>query len=180
MNRLERMIERLTAQRICLDHAATLVRDLSGPVFELGLGKGRTYSHLRTLFPAREIYAFDLDLHAPPDSVPEGDRLVLGDLRETLPRVAGRAGGRAALIHADLGSEDPAADAALMRELAPLIAAAVRPGGVVVGDRALDHPDLAPLPLPSGLPDWPYFMYRARGVAAGADGQRERSANTGA
>ena len=38
---------------------------LPGHVLEVGLGKGRTYDRLRTLFPQRAIYAFDRELHCP-------------------------------------------------------------------------------------------------------------------
>ena len=55
MSRLDSFIRRLVAQRACLDHAAQLIGGLDGAVLELGLGNGRTYDHLRSLFPGREI-----------------------------------------------------------------------------------------------------------------------------
>ncbi|WP_292240356.1 class I SAM-dependent methyltransferase [Mesorhizobium sp.] len=103
-SRLDRMIARLTTQRRALERAAEETRDLPGPVLEIGLGKGRTYSHLRKLFPDRRIIAFDRDLHAPADAAPAGADLVLGDFRETLSALSGCA--PAALAHADFGSED--------------------------------------------------------------------------
>jgi len=169
MNRLEAMIARLLTQRAALDAAARLVASLDGPVLEIGLGKGRTYSHLRGLFPDREIYAFDRDLHAPPDATPPEGRLRLGDFRETLSAMAedmaqGRIGA-AALAHADIGSEDLAADAALARDIAGPVVTLMAPGGLVLGDRALSHPRLAEIDaptaaLPAGIAPWRYFAYR--------------------
>ena len=56
MSRLDSFIRRLEAQRACLDRAAELIRDIDGHVLELGLGNGRTYDHLRGLFPEFGIH----------------------------------------------------------------------------------------------------------------------------
>lgn len=159
-SRLSRMIERLVTQRVCLEHAAELIRDLPGPVLEIGLGKGRTYDHLRRLLPEREVFAFDRDVHALPGCRPDDAHLVVGELRRTLPVALDRVGGRAALIHADIGSEDRASDVALAKFLAETLPALIMPGGVVLGDRVIPRADWTPLPLPEGIGDWPYFMYR--------------------
>ncbi|MGI9331739.1 MAG: class I SAM-dependent methyltransferase, partial [Gammaproteobacteria bacterium] len=109
---LERMIDRLVAQRSCLRYAASMVLDLPGPVLEVGLGKGRTYDYLRTLFPDREIFAFDRTVHALENCTPDPDHLILGELRQTLPDALRHIGTRAALVHADIGSTDPSIDQA--------------------------------------------------------------------
>ncbi|MDG4891815.1 class I SAM-dependent methyltransferase [Mesorhizobium sp. WSM4887] len=155
-SRLDRMIARLTTQRRALERAAEETRGLPGPVLEIGLGKGRTYSHLRKLFPDRRIIAFDRDLHAPADAAPAGADLVLGDFRETLSALSGCA--PAALAHADFGSEDRARDTAQAGWLAALIDALMAPGGLVVSDRAMQSPRWTPLPFDT--PDWPYFLWR--------------------
>lgn len=157
-SRLERMIARLSAQKAFLDFAAARVRDLPGPVLEIGLGKGRTFSHLAKLFPGREIYAFDDGLRAPADSAPEPARLALGDFRLTLAAMRGRIA-PAALAHADFGSEDRSFDAGQAVWLAPLIDALMAPGGLVVSDRALAMPRWSPLAGPDGLA-WPYHIAR--------------------
>ncbi len=59
MSRLDSFIRRLKAQRACLGLAAELIRDVPGPLLELGLGNGRTYDHLREIMPGREIYVFE-------------------------------------------------------------------------------------------------------------------------
>jgi len=155
-SRLDRMIARLTTQRRALERAVEEIHGLPGPVLEIGLGKGRTYSHLRKLFPDRTIIAFDRDLHAPPDAAPTGADLVLGDFRETLPALSGRP--LAALAHADFGSEDKARDAAQADWLAALIDRLMTPGGLVVSDRAMRAPRWTALPFDT--PGWPYFLWR--------------------
>ena len=95
MSRLDFMISRLTAQRALLDEAARLIADQPGCVFELGLGSGRTFDHLRQLLPDREIFAFDRAISAHPKCIPDGDHMILGEIRETLkfcgPRIPGKA-----------------------------------------------------------------------------------------
>ena len=90
MSRLDSVIRRLQAQRACLELAADLVRDLEGPVLEFGLGQGRTYDHLREILPGREIFVFEREVAATAERVPENRHLILGDIRETLPRAARR------------------------------------------------------------------------------------------
>lgn len=157
-SQLDRMIARLTAQRDHLEAAAIAIRDVPGPVLEIGLGKGRTYDHLRLLFPDREIYAFDGSVHAPPNRVPDADHLYVGDFQDTLPRAAGRLPAKAALVHADFGSEDHSHDAAQAAWLGPLIDRLMAPGGVVVSDRALNVDGWIAIENPRGA--WDYFMWR--------------------
>ncbi len=88
MSRLDSVIRRLRAQRACLQRAAEMIRDLPGPVLELGLGNGRTYDHLRQTLPDREIFVFEREVAADPDCVPDAAHLLLGDIRETLPAAA--------------------------------------------------------------------------------------------
>ncbi len=159
-SRLERMIARLVTQRACIDFAAEKIRDLSGPVLELGLGKGRTYDYLRKTLGDRDIFVFDKAVHAPPDCIPEDDYLLIGDFGDTLARFAQQAVPPAALTHADIGSEDLAEDARLAQRIAPLIHRLSQPGALVLCDRALDHPQWHPLPLPPTAGRWDYFIYQ--------------------
>jgi hypothetical protein len=161
MSRLDSFIRRLQAQRACLDHAVELVRDLPGPVLELGLGNGRTYDHLCERLPDREIYVCERQIAAHPASIPPDRLLILGDARETLPQARARIGAAVALVHADLGSGDAEATRRQAAELAPLIAGVLRSGGIVVSDQALATPALQPLELPAGVKPGRYFLYRA-------------------
>ena len=167
---LDRMVARLMTQRACLNHAAGLVDAVAGDVLELGLGKGRTYAHLRFLFPDRRIIAFDHSLHAPAGLTPPEDCLVLGDLRETLLRTVSTRAGTVALIHADIGTGDGegelgASDAALAQVVGQAGSVLLSPGGILVGDRNMSAVGLVRLPLPpDGLPEdiepWPYFLFQ--------------------
>ena len=162
MSRLDSFIRRLEAQRACLDHAAELIGGLDGVVLELGLGNGRTYDHLRSLFPGREIYVCERAVAAHPDCVPPPDRLILGDMRETLPAVHARLGGRVALAHLDVGTGDAAANQILAAELMPLIMPLLCAGGVMVSDPPLDRAEFEMLPLPDGIAPGRYHLYRRR------------------
>jgi hypothetical protein len=161
MSRLDSFIRRLTAQRACLDHAVHLVADLPGPVLEVGLGNGRTYDHLRERLPDREIFVFDRQVAAHPDCIPPADYLLLGDFRETLKWVRPRLGNGAALVHADIGSGDEAANARLAAELAPLLVALLIRRGILLSDQAMAAAGLTELPPPADVKPGRYFLYRA-------------------
>jgi len=160
MSRLDSFINRLTAQRDCLALAASLIADLPGPVLEVGLGNGRTYDHLRALLPGREIFAFDRQLNAHPHSTPDAAHLILGEFAETLPAAGRRIGAPAALVHADFGSGDAAATAAVAVWLGPALASLLAQGGIVAADQPLAVEGWTPLPLPDGVAPGRYFLYR--------------------
>jgi S-adenosylmethionine-dependent methyltransferase len=160
MSRLDSFIRRLEAQRACLNRAAELIRDLDGIVLELGLGNGRTYDHLRSLLPTRDIYVCERRVAAHPDCVPPPERLILGDMRETLMEARHSFGGRVALAHLDVGTGDAAGNRALAAELLPLLRPLLCSGAVLASDPPLDSPELAPLPLPEGVPPGRYHVYR--------------------
>lgn len=164
MSRLDSVIRRLRAQRDCLDVSVRLVADVPGPVLEFGLGNGRTYDHLRTLFPDREIFVFDRRIAAHPDCVPDAAHMLLGDFDHTMPGAGARIGARAALAHFDVGSPDTAANRALGERLVALAAPLLAPGGVVVSDIELPAPAWSALALPDGVCDGRYFMYRVGGT----------------
>jgi hypothetical protein len=160
VSRLDSFIGRITAQRDCLNAAVELIRDVSGPVLEIGLGNGRTYDHLRSLLPAREIFAFDRQLNAHPKSVPAAAHLILGEFTATLPTALIRIGAPAALAHADFGSGDPQATAMLAAWLGPALVPLMAPGGIVAADQSLQVPAWRALPLPASVRDGRYFLYR--------------------
>lgn len=160
MSRLDSAIRRLMAQRDCLAMAAGLIRDVPGPVLELGLGNGRTYDHLRTLLPKREIFVFDRRVAAHPDCIPDDAHMIIGDVMQTLDGALSRVGARAALVHSDIASGDKTESrrqaSALARLLGPLLA----PGAIVISDQdmaAAGWPDVA---LPEGIAPGRYYMYR--------------------
>jgi hypothetical protein len=166
MSRLDSAIRRLQAQRACLDHVCRLIAGpdspVAGPVLEVGLGNGRTYDHLRQSLPGRPIYAFDRQVAAHPDCVPEAPFLLLGDFRDSLPAARTQIGTPAALIHADTGTGDEAASRSLAETIAGDLVALLAPGGILASDQPLTRPELEPLPLPEGVPAGRYYLYRRR------------------
>ncbi len=162
MSRLDSFIRRLEAQRACLDHAAALIAGLDGAVLELGLGNGRTYDHLRELFPERNIYVCERRVAAHPDCIPPDDRLLLGDMFDTLPAARARLGGSIALAHFDAGTGDAVANLALAAGLRPLIIPLLRVGAVLATQQAMDASELASLPLPEGVAEGRYYLYGRR------------------
>ena len=160
MSRLDSFIRRMAAQRDCLDWAAREIAGRPGPALELGLGNGRTYDHLREILPGREIFVFDRRMAAHPACIPDADHFFLGEIVETLPRAAKRLGATAMLAHVDVGTGDEAANAALAERLGPAIDALMAEGGIVVSDQAIPRPGWEPLPLPEGVPEGRYHLYR--------------------
>ncbi len=158
MSRLDSFIRRLVAQRDILNHVATeMTLPTDGMVLELGLGNGRTYSHLRELFAARRIVAFDRVLGAHASSVPDRKDLVLGEIRDTASDFAGC---EAALVHADIGTGYADKDAITLTWLPGLVASVLTEGGIAISGLPLDHPDLRALALPPGIAADRYFLYR--------------------
>jgi len=160
MSRLDSFIRRLEAQRACLEHVSEVLTDVEGCVFELGLGNGRTYDHLRALFPAREIFAFEIRLAAHPDCIPDDSHLFLGDFLDVLPTLASRFAAQVALVHADCGSGRPQRDAAVSEGLSRLLAPFLAPGAIVLSDSALSIPSTTMLAPPASVPRGRYFISR--------------------
>jgi hypothetical protein len=162
---LDRFAARLVAQRAYLAEAARRIANVPGAVFEIGLGKGRTYDHLRRLLPGRAIYCFDREHHAPAEESPPAEFLVIGEIQATLPALAARLGAKAALAHCDIGTRKPERDMAFARYLAATLPGVMAQGGIVLGDRPMESQRLAPLPAPAytrpdGIAAWPYYLYR--------------------
>lgn len=160
-SRLDQLIRRIKAQRACLNMAAGLISGMAGPILEFGLGNGRTYDHLRELFPARDIYVFERDVAAHPDCIPDEAHLLRGDFRDTVPGALKRIGAPAALVHGDIGSADAARDAALAAWLGQALRPLAAPGAVIISDRALGEAVWPAEPLPREVAPGDYFMYRA-------------------
>jgi hypothetical protein len=160
VSRLDSFIRRLEAQRACLEFAADLVAGLDGEVLELGLGNGRTYDHLRKLFPHRNIYVCERTVAAHPDCVPPSRLLLLGDMRETLPALRAQLAERVVLAHLDPGNGEIAASKAVADQLAPLIVPLLQLNGVLVSEPAVNAGQLNALPLPGGIEPGRYNLYR--------------------
>ena len=156
MSRLDSFIRRLSAQRDILNDIRDQLSGIEGPILELGLGNGRTYDHLRELFPDRRIIAFDREAHAYSASTPDPDNLVLGEIKETAQDFLGIG---AALAHADIGTGHDDIDAVTLTWLPQLMAGVLKPGGIAVSGLPLAHPGLMAMPQPATVPQGRYFLY---------------------
>lgn len=159
-SRLDLFVDRMVSQRACLDHAAGQIADLPGPVFELGLGNGRTYHHMRHIMPARDIYVFERAVASHPDSIPPDDRVLLGDVFDTLPAALKRFGSAAVLIHADLGGHDAARNDVFARKISPHVEPLLAEGGLMVASDRMYFDALVEQPLPDGAVPGRCFVYR--------------------
>ena len=140
--------------------AAKAIRDVPGVVFELGLGNGRTYDHLRQCLPKRDIFVFEREVRAHPDCIPDDDHLILGDLEATLPGLLSRFSEGVALVHSDIGTGDAERNQRLAAWIAATIPGFLTPGAWVVADQALNTPNLVPQVLPDGIASDRYFVYQ--------------------
>lgn len=162
MSRLDSFIRRVSAQRDCLNHAAGLARNKSGPILELGLGNGRTYDHLRHLFPDRDIYVFDRHVMAHPDCIPDDDHMIIGDFLDTVPRALERTGQKAVLAHCDIGSGDKELTAKLAANLERHLPGLLTADAIIVSDQAFNVEGWIPLALPDGIAPGRYYLYQVR------------------
>ncbi len=160
MSRLDSFIARMQAQRDCLNFLKPAVEKLRGPIFEVGLGNGRTYDHLRDLFPGRDIYVFERHVAAHPDCIPPDDRLFLGEARQSIHHAADKLGAVGALIHTDLGTGDHAANMAMGKWLGPALDALAAPGCWVLANQPLEVARWQRQPEPPGVAKDRYFVYR--------------------
>lgn len=160
MSRLDSFLRRMLAQRDCLNQAAELLDGLPGLVFELGLGNGRTYDHLRELFPQREIFVFDREVAAHPDCVPDPEHLFEGELSKTLATAEQRFAGQVALVHTDLGSGHADRDAATAALVSARLPRLLAPGALVVSEQKLSLGTVEELPLPPDVRPGRYHIYR--------------------
>lgn len=160
ISRLDHFIARMVSQRACLDFVAEAIADSPGPVLELGLGNGRTYHHMCQTMPGRDIWVFDRAVASHPASTPPDDRLILGEVVETLPQTLERLGPTAMLVHADLGGHNPAKNDEFARLVSPLIEPLVAPGGYMVSSDRMYFEELAELPLPEGAIVDRCFLYQ--------------------
>ena len=162
LTRLDKAIRRLQAQRTCLDWAVGEIAGIPGVVLELGLGNGRSFDHLRARLPGRDIYVFERNPAAHPASTPPADRLIVGNLEDTLPAATTRFAGNAAFIHSDIGTGDDDRNRRFAEWLGPHILPLLAPGAIVASDQML--PALADLniPPPEGVSEDRYYLYRAR------------------
>jgi hypothetical protein len=153
-SRLDGFIDRMKAQRDCLDAAGAALSLMPGDAVELGVGAGRTLDHILGRCPGASVHLFDWKIgRVTAPVVPH-----VGDIRETLPAHAAANRGRAKLVHSDVVG-GPEADPRLMLDLADQIVRLLASGGFLVSNTETLHGELRPLALPKGIRKRKYFMY---------------------
>ncbi|MBV1895532.1 MAG: class I SAM-dependent methyltransferase [Rhodobacteraceae bacterium] len=160
MSRLDLFIDRMVSQRACLDFAIDATAAMTGPVFELGLGNGRTFHHMREHIVGRDIYVFERAVGSHPDSTPDAEFTILGDVRETLVQTLEKMGPVASLIHADLGGHNRAKNDAFARMVSPMVEPLLAKGGLMVASDRMYFETLSEVALPDGAVPERCFIYR--------------------
>lgn len=159
ISRLEKLYFRLEAQNACLAWAFTKITDKPGIVFEIGLGLGRSFDHLRRYLPGREIIAFDRQVGSYPDCTPELENLWLGELTETLPEASNRFASSVILAHSDVGSFSADGNAKMSGIVSAHLPGALADGAIILSDLPLSIENATPLPLPPGAREGRYYIY---------------------
>src|SRR5690242_711624 len=160
LTRLDKAIRRLEAQRACLDWAVREIAGIPGIVMELGLGNGRSFDHLRARLPERDIYVFERSPAAHPASTPAADRLIVGNLEETLPAARVRFAGKVAFLHSDIGTGDDDRNLRFAEWLGPHILPLLAKGAIVASDQRLPALEEWRTPPPAGVAEDRYYLYR--------------------
>lgn len=160
MSRLDSAIRRLQAQRACLNRAVDLAAGVSGVAVEFGLGNGRTFDHLRAILGDRALFVFDRQVASHPDSTPDADHLILGDLPDSIPEGARRLPDKIALFHIDIGRGIKQADEALAAAIAEAIKPHLAAGAIGVSDQVIALPGFEEIAPPDDVAPGRYFTYR--------------------
>jgi hypothetical protein len=160
LTRLEKLLFRLEAQHACLSWVFGEIAGKPGIIFELGLGHGRTFHHLRHHLPEREIFVFERQVDSYPDCTPDADHIILGDIGETLPKAAQRFKGQVVLAHSDVGTFESSHNRAMARMVSELLPPALCPGAFVLSDLQLTLNGARALELPAGAKPGRYHLYQ--------------------
>ena len=160
MSRLEDFANRFLTQLAALDRAVELIGPMEGIVVELGLGKGRSFDHLRQRLPRRRIYVFDRELSCEPELAPPSEFRVFGEITTTLPAFCRRYSGQAVLVHSDIGTRHRVKDMPLVEFVAEHLDHLLKRGAVVASDRPMESARWTRLPQLPEMEHFPYYMYR--------------------
>jgi len=150
----------MSAQRDCLNYAANQLVGIEGVVLEFGLGNGRTYDHLCSLFDKSDIYVFDRHVKAHEACIPDTEHMIIGDFLDSLRGVSNQFEGLAKFVHCDVGSGDKAASMVLAQKVGDLLEGLIQKGGVIVSDQPIVKLNWESLALPAGIAEGRIYLYR--------------------
>ena len=160
MSRLDSAIRRLESQKTCIEYASTIIRNFPGVIIEIGLGNGRTYDHLREIFPKRKIYVFERDIKAHPDCIPPDEFLYKGDYNKTLIKFRENIINPVIMVHFDIGSGNKYESLERSASLSLLLKNIVEKNGLIVGDQPLNSNYYKELSLPKSVKYGRYYLYK--------------------
>ncbi len=160
LSRLEKLYFRLEAQHACLAWAFAELESRPGVVFELGLGHGRSFDHLRMHLPGRDIYVFDREAGSYPDCTPDPQHLILGDLDATLPAAAKRFAGQVVLAHSDVGSFEASHNRMMSELVSVTCRRALAQDAIILSDLPLFDPGCRGAAASAGARAERYYLYR--------------------
>src|SRR5690606_15409656 len=95
-----------------------------------------------------------------PDCIPDQEHMIVGDVLETIPAALQYMKAKAILAHCDIGSGNKEASLALARMLGDSLPKLLEPGAVIVSDQPFHVADWQPWPLPDGVAEGRYYLYR--------------------
>ncbi len=160
MSRLDSAIRRLQSQKLCIERASQLTVGMPGVILEIGLGNGRTYDHLKEIFPNREIYVFERKIAAHPSCIPPAKYLYKGDFHETLYLFKKNISEPITLVHFDIGSGNEKESIMRGETLSNILFNIITESTIVIGDQKLNSKKYKQLELPKKIERDRYFMYR--------------------
>ncbi len=160
MSRLESAIRRLQSQKFCIEYASELIADLPGVILEIGLGNGRTYDHIKKVFPERKIFVFEKSVQAHPDCIPPDKYLYEGSFENTLYEFKKNVSDPIILAHFDIGSGDKSESLKRAKSLSVILSNIIDINGILVGDQSLSSKFFSELQPPNGVVIGRYFMYK--------------------
>ncbi|MAR79632.1 MAG: hypothetical protein CMM18_05330 [Rhodospirillaceae bacterium] len=160
MSRLESAIRRLQSQKVCIEFASELISDLQGVILEIGLGNGRTYDHIKKIFPEKKVFVFEKSVKAHPDCIPPKKYLYEGDFKSTLFKFKKEVSAPIILAHFDIGSGNEDESLKRAESLSVILSKIIDVNGLVVGDQSLSSKFFTELQLPQGITIGRYFMYK--------------------
>lgn len=160
MSRLDSVIRRLKSQKLCIEKASQLIVDVPGVILEIGLGNGRTYDHLKEVFPNREVYVFERKIAAHPNCIPPSKYLYKGDFNETLYIFKETISKEVALVHFDVGSGNEKESMLRAKSLSNILINIINEYTIIVCDQKLDSKHYKQLRLPDEVERGRYFICR--------------------
>ena len=143
-----------------MDWSAKNIHKQRGVVLEFGLGKARTFDHMRKLLPQRDVYVFEREIAAHPDCIPHPAFQFIGDFRDSIPRAIEQLGRSAALAHLDIRTGQKNTSLALASKIAPCIEKLLCVNAIVVSDQKVERWRSYKLPLLAGIPENRIHLYR--------------------